>query len=127
LPPSPAISGSTLKLGCDEEEEDSPKRKYVFIGSDDECEGIDEESSSAYKKMKLDMPEVVAKKNTDKPLPCPFPLPSNCRPEVELCLKNKRMTTEAMKNFHSSVASAMFSYKRYHYYFVTMVFTFRII
>ena len=69
-------------------------------------------SSTTYKKFKLDMPEVVAKKNTETSIPYPFPFPSNYRPEVEVCLKSGKMTSEARKNFLSSIASAIFSFKR---------------
>ena len=113
------------------EEDDLPKSVHVrsnkrkFLEYDEDSDIPDDTDVAApasacfsYKKIKSELPEVVAKKNTEKPLPHPFPFPSNYRPEVEICLKNKRMTKEARKHFHSSVASAMFSYKRSSCYLV---------
>lgn len=64
------------------------------------------------------IPDVIKKKtlqvvkDSDKPLPYPFPLPCNFRRDVEACLKTKRMTMETTSQFLSSVANAIFSYKR---------------
>ena len=126
---SSSVGGSTIIL--DSEEDDLPKSVYVksnkrkFLEYDEDSDIPDDtdvaapaSACSSYKKIKSELPEVVAKKNTEKPLPHPFPFPSNYRPEVEICLKNKRMTKEARKHFHSSVASAMFSYKRSSCYLV---------
>jgi hypothetical protein len=66
-------------------------------------------TSSKYQKLKVNLPEVVGKKGKEAPLPHPFPLPSNYRPEVELCLRSKKMTAVAL---FSAVASAIFSFKR---------------
>ena len=67
------------------------------------------------------MPEVsnlpiIIKEETceivEQPLPGPFPLPTNFRSDMEVCLHQKHMTKEAQKSFISTVASKMFSYKR---------------
>ena len=67
------------------------KRKGNLLDSDDEELAKDSSpahssASSMYKELKIDLPEVVSKKGKEKPLPHPFPLPSNYCPEVELCL-----------------------------------------
>ena len=95
------------------------KRSARVLDSDDENNSTTEISvtqvdSSSYKKLKLELPEIISKKGNEKPLPHPFPLPANYRPEVELCLKSGKMTTEARKHFLSAIASAIFSFKRYY-------------
>lgn len=52
------------------------------------------------------------KRGDEKSIPHPFPIPVNFRPEVEIGLKSK-MTAVARRHFLSSIASAMFSFKRY--------------
>ena len=52
-------------------------------------------------------------KTEDTPLPDPFPFPTNFRPDVHACLAQKRMTKSARANYFSSVAYAMFQFKRY--------------
>ena len=47
------------------------------------------------------------------PLPDPFPLPKNYKADVEVALKNGKMTIETKKRFFSAVAAAMFTYKKY--------------
>ena len=62
----------------------------------------------------LATPSVVKKsKEETTPLPDPFPLPSNFRPDVHACLANKKMTKSARAAFFSSVAASMFQFKRY--------------
>ena len=98
---SSSVGGSTIIL--DSEEDDLPKSVYVksnkrkFLEYDEDSDIPDDtdvaapaSACSSYKKIKSELPEVVAKKNTEKPLPHPFPFPSNYRPEVEICLKNKK-------------------------------------
>ena len=46
-------------------------------------------------------------------LPDPFPLPINYRPDVEECLRAGKMTKTSRSSFFSSVAGAMFNYKRF--------------
>lgn len=60
------------------------------------------------------LPNLVKKTKEDcTPLPDPFTLPTNFRPDVHLCLTNKKMTKSARAAFFSSVAAAMFQFKRY--------------
>lgn len=49
----------------------------------------------------------------EEPLPDPFPLPQNYRPDVEVALKNKTMTVGTRKAFLSQVAASIFTRKRY--------------
>ena len=46
-------------------------------------------------------------------LPDPFPLPVNYRPDIEVALKSGQMTRTTRAGFMSSVAAAMFAYKRF--------------
>ena len=52
-------------------------------------------------------------KPPEPPLPDPFPLPQNFRPDVELALRAGKMTTDTRRAYMSQVASAIFGYKRY--------------
>lgn len=52
-------------------------------------------------------------KPAEPPLPDPFPLPQNFRPDVELALRSGKMTTDTRRAYMSQVASAIFGYKRY--------------
>ena len=90
----------------------------IDFGSDSQADTIivsqsasSSATTSSYKRLKIDLPEVVNKKGNEKGLPHPFPLPVNFRPEVELGLKTK-MTAVARRHFLSAIASAIFSYKR---------------
>ena len=91
----------------------SSKRRYSIVESDDDSSVHTDVSTPSIKKGKIELPEAVSIKKAEKPLPYPFPLPSNYRPEVEVCLKTGKMTKEARRHFISAIASAMFSYKRY--------------
>ena len=60
------------------------------------------------------MPKAICKTEQDSvPLPDPFELPKNYKPNVELALKSGKITTDTNKAFLSTVAAAMFAYKRY--------------
>ena len=48
----------------------------------------------------------------DVPLPSPFPLPQNYRADVAAALKAGQMTADTKKAFFSSIASAIFKYKK---------------
>ena len=63
----------------------------------------------------LVVPSAVKKIREDesKSLPNPFPLPVHFRPDVEVCLKQGQMTVVAKAAFFSTVAAAMFQFKRY--------------
>ena len=52
-------------------------------------------------------------KPNEPPLPDPFPLPQNFRPDVELALKSGNMTANTRKTYLSQVASAIFGFKKY--------------
>jgi len=61
-----------------------------------------------------EIPKAICKTEQDSvPLPDPFELPKNYRPDIELVLKSGKMTTDTNKAFLSTVAAAMFAYKRY--------------
>lgn len=47
------------------------------------------------------------------PLPDPFILPKNFRPDVTTALQSGKMTYETGRAFLTAVASSMFTYKRY--------------
>ena len=55
----------------------------------------------------------VAKKRAEQPLPDPFPLPKNYRPDVDVGLKSGEMTQETKRSFFTQVASAIYNYKKY--------------
>ena len=60
------------------------------------------------------VPSSVKKTKEDSsPLPDPFPLPTNFRADVHVCLSKKKMTKSARASFFTAVAAAMFQYKRY--------------
>ena len=61
------------------------------------------------------LPSVVKKEKVtvEKDLPDPFPLPLHYRPDVELGLSTGKMSIEAKRSFLSSVASSMFTLKKY--------------
>ena len=60
------------------------------------------------------LPKSVVKTAEDSiPLPDPFILPKNFRPDVTAALQSGKMTHETDRAFLSAVASSMFSYKRY--------------
>ena len=48
----------------------------------------------------------------DVPLPSPFPLPQNYRADVTAALEAGQMTTDTEKAFFTSIASAIFKYKK---------------
>ena len=49
----------------------------------------------------------------EEPLPDPFVLPENYRPDVEVALQSGKMTSETRKAFLSQVAASIFTRKRY--------------
>lgn len=57
--------------------------------------------------------KVVKTKDDEIPLPDPFELPKNYRPDVEDALKNRQMTMTSTREFLSRVAAAMFVIKKY--------------
>ena len=101
----------------------SSKRCRMALASDesdsDVTEGIEQNSESKDMQCKSkyvleDMPKAVYKTEQDAiPLPDPFELPKHYRPDVEVALKSGKMTVDTNKSFLSTVAAAMFTYKRY--------------
>lgn len=60
------------------------------------------------------LPSTVKRsEDSTRSLPDPFPPPVNYRPDAEECLRQKRMTKSAKSSFFSSIAAAMFQYKRW--------------
>ena len=57
--------------------------------------------------------QVVKTKDDEVPLPDPFELPKNYRPDVELALKSQKMTMTCTREFLSTVAGAMYERKKY--------------
>ena len=76
-----------------------------MICDDNAIPGKVEEVSTCARRKKL--------KLNEEPLPDPFTLPVNHRPDVEVALKSGKMTTETRKAYLSQVAAAIFSKKRY--------------
>ena len=54
----------------------------------------------------------ILKQKDKSHLPDLFPFPKYYRPDVEACLEAKRFADGARANFYSSIACAMFTYKR---------------
>jgi len=53
------------------------------------------------------------KREHDAPLPSPFPLPKNFRPDVQTALKSRKMTLETTRSFLSTIASAIATFTLY--------------
>jgi len=74
----------------------------------------DTESKDSKEYILVGVPKSIKKtKEESTPLPDPFPLPTNFRPDVHLCLVKKKMTKASRAAFYTAVAAAMFQYKRY--------------
>ena len=99
---------------------DTTSKRGRTLDCDDEVSDTNSYTSVTPKKIKvIDLPGAIRKRQTEKPLPHPFPLPVNFHHDVELCLKSSNMTAAARKHFLSAIASAMFSFKRYYYCIVS--------
>ena len=109
---------------CNGELSCNPPKRRRFLDNDtdsddhhdDDKETQDKQHKMSIKRNKtlLDLPSAIKKEEvTEKPLPDPFPLPEHYRSDVEVGLKTGKMSREAKKSFLSSVASAMFGYKKY--------------
>jgi len=108
--------------GCNGELSCNPPKRHKLLndtdsdGHDADKETEDEERKLQFKRNKthLDLPSAIKKEEIiEKPLPDPFPFPEHYRSDVEVGLKTGKMSWEAKKSFLSSVASAMFGYKKY--------------
>lgn len=95
------------------------KRNLLFDDDSSELSSSVSEASSSLKKDNKDyvlfLPNAVKKVEEDvsQCLPDPFPLPKNYRPDVEECLKLGKMTAASKACFFSTIASAVFHYKKF--------------
>ena len=108
-----------------DDDEDIPisisKIRKTTLDSDDECDdnvfevkSCKSDSHTKSKYILKTLPRVITKTEDDAiPLPDPFELPKNYRPDVESALKSGKMTLDTNKAFLSTVAACMFSYKKY--------------
>ena len=97
------------------------RRRPSLLRDDDddflECKKVkvydsDEKSSSSTSSGKR-RSNVVKSEDDKIALPDPFPLPRNYKANVESALKAGKLTSETRSAFLSSVASAMYAYKKY--------------
>jgi len=72
-----------------------------------------DEPSSSRKFVLKTLPKAVVKREHDTPLPNPFVLPKNFRPDVRAALECGKMTLETTKSFLSTVAAAMATFTFY--------------
>ena len=103
---------------CPSNDEDDllflPKRQKPGVLSESDSEVSTKTSIVSSKYCLKSLPKSVVKSPEDNvPLPDPFTLPKNYRPDVASALSTGKMTMETTRAFLSTVASAMFTYKRY--------------
>lgn len=117
---TPCVGKSVLEMPSDSDDELSPscitqrKRNRVLTDSEGELQEMDDSLSSSKIEVPLKKKKAVEKCEEDAvPLPDPFPLPKHHGTDVEVALKNKKMTNVARQAFIGKVASAMLYYKRY--------------
>lgn len=59
------------------------------------------------------LPKTISRSNDrDVQLPSPFPLPKNYRADVAAAFEAGQMTTDTESAFYSSIAAAIFKYKK---------------
>lgn len=73
----------------------------------------DSEPSTSQKFILRTLPKAVVKREHNAPLPSPFPLPKNFRPDVQAALESQKMTLETTRSFLSTVASAIATFTLY--------------
>lgn len=74
---------------------------------------MDEKPTTSAKFILQKLPKTISRSNDrDVPLPSPFPLPQNYRADVAAALEAGQMTADTEKAFFSSIASAIFKYKK---------------
>ena len=101
-----------LSLDSDDDPPTLPSTSTPSTSAESECFGPDPQLKNSF--ILVDIPKLVKKtKEESTPLPDPFPLPKNFRPDVHLALTNKRMTKSTRATFFSTVAAAMFQFKKY--------------
>ncbi len=89
----------------------SRKRKTSQVTCDDD---VNLDCQDLLSKHRLFKPAKFIKTEDDKvPLPDPFELPRNYRPDVVQALESKKMTLGTTSSFLSAIAGSMFTYKRY--------------
>ena len=129
---APCTRSSTSTVGLDSDDSATNKdsfndldNDFAFIPTQTRVEGADEDEGADQKTEdngKLPKHNFVLKgvsnavsktKDDAVPLPDPFELPKNYRPDVEAALKTGCMTLETNKSFLSTVAASMFVYKKY--------------
>ena len=59
------------------------------------------------------MRKIVKTEDDSTPLPDPFPLPKHFPQDVEVALKNKKLSSKEKQKFISEIASSMLRHKRY--------------
>ncbi len=93
----------------------SSKRRRIVLSDDSDAEnGSEIKQTHLYSTPKSVLPSVIKKEKTkEKPLPDPFLFPAHYRPDVELGLRSGKMSREAKRSFTSSIASAMFAFKKH--------------
>ena len=98
----------------------SRKKLKVILDSDNESEdsfsvSVTKPSLEKTKESKFVVKKSMISKTEDEniPLPDPFELPKNFRPDVASALKLGKMTLSTNRAFLSSIASAMVVYKKY--------------
>ena len=96
----------------------SRKKLKVILDSENESEesfsvSVTKPSLKKTKESKFVVKKSMISKTEDEniPLPDPFELPKNFRPDVASALKLGKMTLSTNRAFLSSIASAMFVYK----------------
>ena len=89
--------------------EEVPPHKKVKTSSED----MNKPSTSTKYVLKV-LPKAIHKtKDQESPLPNPFELPKNFRPDVAAALETRQMNRETTTAFISTVASSIFRYKKY--------------
>lgn len=91
------------------------RRKRMRI-SDDEIESADAPSISDDLKPSVESKirqKIMKTEDDSMPLPDPFPLPKYYPQDVEVALREKKMSSKVKRKFISEVSSAMLCYKRY--------------
>ena len=116
------------ELSQDENEDESQLSDNISLDSIEKKRKIDSDDGDGVKvkRFKLskddsktkyvlkELPNLVAKNMEDEAaLPHPFILPKHFKPDVAHALKLKQMTLQTNRSFLSSIAAAMFIYKKY--------------
>ena len=87
-----------------------PKIDVYSPSDSDEAEEDEEPKKTTNFPLPLAVKKEIVKED---PLPEPFPLQTNFRADVEIGLTSGAMSKEAKRQFFSSVAASMFTYKKW--------------